>query len=322
MTQKSNDRISPANIIALIGIAGIGVISGIGALLNTADGNPIWPIIWTIITLVVFGGLLMLALKAKAEDSHRELWTYVMWGAISIYIIAAILMCNPFMKFFYIVSEKDNLQAQAKSEIANIESLFNRYEEQRKTFLSNAVTQFTAYKMNGSNGNQELQTYYRERVGSDVRTWMEDIALPATNINNLKMEEEWSNIKTGINQWNYLKLTQVSIELNRLQEQTWKNLNKTILEFGEEQALIPVVSGGQGTQYRLDGIAKFDLGEVPVSKFAEQIKQDKDIITATGLIAYILLNILVLFNILVAPSSYTVGPRKNGDVGGPIGTKI
>lgn len=310
MTQKTNDRISPANIIALVGIAGIGVISGIGALLNTTDGEPIWPIIWALITMVVLGGLLVLALKAKAEDSHRELWTYVMWGSISTYVIAAILMCNPFMKFFYIASEKDDLQAQAISEITNIESLFNRYEEQRKAFLSNAVTQFTAYKMNGSKGNPELQTYYKERVGSDVRTWMEDIALPATNIDNLKMEEEWTSIKNGIISWNYLKLKQIASDLDKLQKQTWENLNNKINEFGEEQALIPVVSGGQGTQYRLDGYAKFDLGQAPASEFATQIKQDEGIFTATGIVAYILLNLLVLFNILVAPSSHAVGPSK------------
>lgn len=321
MTQKTNDRISPANIIALVGIAGIGVISGIGALLNTTDGEPIWPIIWALITMVVLGGLLVLALKAKAEDSHRELWTYVMWGSICTYVIAAILMCNPFMKFFYIASEKEDLQAQAKSEIDNIESLFNRYEEQRKTFLSNAVTQFTAYRMNGSNGNSELRTYYRERVGSDVRTWMEDIALPATNIDNLKMEEEWTSIKTGINNWNYLKLKQIASRLDNLQQLTWKNLNNKINEFGEEQALIPVISGGQGSQYRLDGYAKFDLGQAPVSEFATRIQQDQGIFTITGIVAYILLNLLVLFNILVAPSSYAVGPRKTSS-SGTIGTKI
>ncbi|MBQ2123468.1 MAG: hypothetical protein II200_05720 [Bacteroidaceae bacterium] len=312
MSQNQNDRIAPANIIALVGIAGIGVISGIGSLLNTDDGSVTWPIIWAVIVMTVLGAFLCIAIKAKGEDSHRELWTPVMWGSIAIYVIAAALMCGPFLKFFYVVAEKDNLQEQAKAEIANMESIFKRYEEQRKDFLSRAETQFTAFQLNGKNGSNDLKNYFNDRVGNNIRTWMEDIAIPATNISSLKKSEEWSMIKKEVNGWNYLNLPKLALRIKMLQEDSWTELNNRIERFGSEQALIPVIKGGQGTPYYLDGCAQFELGEAPVSIFCDKLSQDDNVTTTLGFIVYILLNLLVLFNILVAPTSKLVGPEYRG----------
>ena len=312
MSQNTNDRIAPANVIALVGIAGIGVISGIGALLNSADGSITWPIIWAVIIMTVLGSMLCIAIKAKGENSHRELWTPVMWASIIIYVIAAALMCSPFLKFFFVVNEKENLQAQAKAEIINVENFFKNYEQQRKDFLSRAETQLTAFRMNGKNGSTDLKEYYNNRVGNNIKSWMEDVAIPATNVSNLKKAEEWSVIKKEVSNWNYFKLPQLAARMKYLQEQTWTELNNRIETFGNEQALIPVIKGGQGTPYYLDGCAKFELGEAPISTFSEQLSQDDNVFTVMGIIAYVLLNILVLFNILVAPSSGIVGPSNRG----------
>lgn len=317
MSQKTNDRISPANILALIGIAGIGVISFIGALLNTEDATFTWPIIWALIVMAVLSGLLCLGIFAKAENSHRELWNAVMWSSFVLYFIAAIFMSNPFFKFFFVAGDKANLQAQAIEEIDNMEKTFKSYEEQRKEFLSQARTQLEAFQQNKLNSTPELQQYFRENVGGDIKVWIEDIAIPATDINNIKKTEEWNLLKKEINNWNYFKITQTALRLKNLQNESWLALNKYIEEFGEDQALIPVIEGGLGKPYDLKGNATFDLGEEPVSKFSSTLAQDKDVLTPLGIAAYILLNLLVLFNLLVAPSSKAVNIKNRGiNVGG------
>lgn len=318
MSEKTKDRISPANIIALVGIAGIGVISCIGALLNSEDGSLIWPIIWATIVIAVLGGSLTLAIIAKGENSHRELWTPVMWVSFGVYIIAAVFMCNPFFKFFYIVSEKDNLQNQAKTEIEYMKSIFNKYEEQRKTYLGEAVTQLTAFKQSNNYGTPELCSYFEENVGNDIKDWMNDVALRATNIDHIKNLEEWNKMETEINQWNYLNLPSLAITLKDKQTTTWNRLIEYIENYGENQKLIPIITGAKGSRYHIEeDFCEFDLGEEPVSTFSSKLSEDKNVVTVFGMIAYIILNLLVLFNLLVAPSSKIIDAgRRNFETGG------
>lgn len=318
MSQDKKDRIAPANIIALVGLAGIGVISGIGALLNTEDGSLTWPIIWSVIIMIVLGGFLCLAIYAKGEDSHRELWTPVMWSSFVIYVIAAVFMCGPFLKFFFVVGDKEKLQKQANTEIANMESIFKNYEDQCEDFISNAETELRNFKVSGNYGTAELQEYYRTRVASGINDWKENTALPSTDISGIKMVDEWTSIKNEVNAWNYFKLPQLADRIKTLQERSWKELNNRIETFREDQGLIPVIKGGHGAPYYLDGYAEFDLGEAPVSNFASKLLQSENVITVLGVFAYLLLNLLVLFNLLVAPDSGIVDPRSKGPLGHPI----
>ena len=319
MSQDSKGRVSIANIFALLGIAGIGVVSAIGSLLNSTDGVFTWPIIWGIIVMVVLGSLLGIALFAKKEDSHHSLWKTVMWLTILVYPVVALLICGPFLKFFYVASEKENLQAQANKEIKQVEMLFKSYEEQRDSFLNAAKGQLEAFekaaKYNPSSGSVKLIEFYNDYVTAGAQTWYEDTADPLTDMSKLKQKDKWKALRKGFSKWNYFELPRLAIQLNDMQENTWKELNKKIEKYGKNQQLIPVIKGGQGQVFEFEGCAKFDL-EVPQSKFADQLTQNKDVITVWGILAYVLLNFLVLFNIFVAPSSRTVGPKRNSDTGG------
>ena len=324
VSQKGKDRISPANIIALLGIAGIGVISGIGALLNTDDGAITWPIIWAIITMAVLGGFLCIAIIAKGKGSHRELWTKVMWSSVVIYILAAIMMCGPFLKFFYVADQKDKLQEQAQYEIAHMDSIFDNYNKQREEFLGNAKGQLESafIKSNKESISPELKEYYDNRIIGNIENWMTSIAIPTTNISKLRNPEKWKELKTKVNKWNYLKLPQLAIDLKTMQENTWKMLNEKIKKYGENQELIPVINTGNNYRYHYIGIAEFDLGKAPESKFADQLSEQNNAYTPMGIIAYVLLNLLVLFNVLVAPSSNIIGPKKREGITNNIGTRI
>lgn len=320
MSQESKGKVSIANIFALLGIAGIGVVSAIGALLNSSDGVLTWPIIWGVIVMVVLGSLLGIALFAKQEDSHHSLWRTVMWLTILVYPVVALLICGPFLKFFYVASEKENLQAQANKEIKQVEMLFKSYEEQCDSFLNAAKGQLEAFETAAKydpyySGTQKLIEFHNDYVTAGAEKWYETVALPSTDISKLKQKDKWKELRQGVSKWNYFELPSLAIRLNDMQEKTWKELNKKIEKYGKNKQLIPVISGGQGQVYDLEGCAQFDL-EAPKSKFADQLKQKKNVITVWGILAYVLLNFLVLFNILVAPSSRTVGPKRNVDTGG------
>ena len=90
-----------------------------------------------------------------------------------------------------------------------------------------------------------------------------------------------------------------------------------VSKYGDENKLIPVISGGGLYPYDFNGYAKYDLGTPVKARFANALHHS-DGLSVTGWILYILMNSLVLLNYLVTQRSYVVGPRrsKNGKSGG------
>lgn len=122
MTKKDNGNISIANIIALIGLAGIGVITFLGILLHSSDGTPGGAIIGAITLLAGLCFLLVMSIKAKSAKDNPDKWRYVEWGCLILYIIVAGYFASPFQRFFYIITEKPAMQAMARQEVSAIKN--------------------------------------------------------------------------------------------------------------------------------------------------------------------------------------------------------
>ncbi len=309
MSQKKSGNISIANIIALVGLAGIGVVTFFGMLLHSSDGKPAGAILGAVALVAGLGFLLFMSIKAKGAEDNPDKWRYVEWASLAAYVIVALLFASPFQRFFYILGEKDAMLVQARQEIKAIKSLYQEYDHQQKKFLNEAVEQIRNYNASGQqkNINDDLADYVKG-IGSNVDGW----AAKASAIVKLTPDKQLSDIEDKIEGWNIMQLSSIATELESKDSNAWTVIENKIKKYEEQNKLIPVIGGGGGHPYKLEGYAKFDLGNRPDAKFAQMLRSS-DGSTILGWIIFIVLNLLVLLNYAVAPRTGFVGPtnRKN-----------
>jgi hypothetical protein len=113
-----------------------------------------------------------------------------------------------------------------------------------------------------------------------------------------------------------MQLASIATDLEARDAEAWNEVKSMIKNYEEQHKLIPVISGGGGEPYKLDGYAKFELGEQPEALFAQQLRS-LDGNTVLGWIIYIVLNLMVLLNYVVASRADFVGPtNRNSPIGG------
>lgn len=305
MSQEKKGKITIANILALIGLAGIGVVTFFGIQLHSSDGTPGGAIIGAIALVAGLGFLLMMSIKAKKADNHPDKWRYVEGVCLALYVVVAGLFATPFQRFFYMTTEKSDLQAMAREEVQAIQEMYQRYEHQQKKYLTDAVEQLKNYndsKQISMTYNNELAEYVKG-VGTNVDSWESK----AASVVGLKPDAELKEISNEIEVWNIMNLSSLALRLERKDKDAWTSMETKIREFGEKNKLIPVIGGGGVQPYYFDGYAKFDLGTPPQPKFAQALRASNGY-TVLGWIVYVVLNLLVLLNYLSTSRSSYVGP--------------
>ena len=305
MSQEKKGKITIANILALIGLAGIGVVTFFGMQLRSSDGTPGTAIIGALALVVGLGFLLMMSIKAKKADNNPDKWRYVEWACLVVYVAVAAYFATPFQRFFYMTTEKSDLQAMARAEVQAIQEMYQSYEHQQKKYLTDAVEQLKNYndsKQISMTYNSELVEYVKG-VGTNVDSWESKAAL----IVKLQPDKELSDIAHEIEVWNIMNLSSLALRLEKKDKEAWTSMETKIREFGEKNKLIPVIGGGGVQPYYFDGYATFDLGTPPQPKFAQALRASNGN-TALGWIVYVVLNLLVLLNYLATSRSAYVGP--------------
>ncbi len=313
MSQEKKGKITIANILALIGLAGIGVVTFFGMQLHSSDGTPGTAIIGAIALVAGLGFLLMMSIKAKKADNNPDKWRYVEWACLMVYVAAAVFFATPFQRFFYMTTEKSDLQAMAREEVQAIQEMYQRYEHQQKKYLTEATEQLKNYndsRQISITYNKELAEYVKG-VGTNVDSWESKANL----IVKLQPDKELSNIAHEIEVWNIMNLSSLALRLEKKDKEAWTSMETKIREFGEKNKLIPVIGGGGMSPYSFDGYAKFDLGTPPQPQFAQALRSSNGN-TVFGWIVYAVLNLLVLLNYLSTSRSAYVGPRRGRKIGG------
>lgn len=304
MAKENNEKVSVANILALLGLAAIGVVTFFGKLLQSSDGKPGGAIAWAVVLVVVLGLLLVLSIKAKSATDNPDKWKYVEYASLAAYIVMALLSASSFNRFFYIISEKENMQAQARKEVKAIHELYDSYDHQQEQALNDAREQLLNYIASGQKKNihDDLYTYVNG-IGEDIDSWTEKAETQVVLSEDTKLKE----ISSRIEDWNMMDLSALACDLEKKDADAWHNLDQKITTFTIENKLIPVIGGGGVSPYFLDGYKKFDLG-TPVEPQFSTMLRDAEGNTILGWIIYILLNAIILLNYLVTARSSYVGP--------------
>lgn len=313
MTQNKQNGISIANVLALVGLATIGVIVFFGSLLASPDGKPFVAIAMAVAAIVLLSLTLYLSIHAKGVTKDFGPWRYVEIVSLLAYVGIAVAFSFSFNRFFYINFEcKKGLQKQARSEIQQIRTMYNEYESQVTSLIDAASEQLQNYidSKQPLNANQALfdYVYGDEGIHEDIDGWKEK----AVKVTTLPADVELKALANRVENWNLLDVPQLAEDLKEKADKAWVEVEKYITEYGENQKLIPSISGGGDYGYRLEGLATIDLGDPFDSRFAGMLKK-ADGATWMGWVVYVLLNLLVLLNYLVAPRSAIVSPRVNSD---------
>lgn len=318
MASKQNSGISIANVIALIGLAGIGVITFLGILLHSSEGNPGGAIVGAIALVAALGFLLWLSIKAKTAENNVENWRYVEWSALAIFIAVAVCFHAPFQRFFYITTQQTELKKKALAEVEAIKNMHRNYDAQQRQALDKAAEQLQNYidsKQISPVYGDKLEEYvkkYSLRETDGVNGWKENataiVSLPQT-------DKKLSQIEGEINAWNVLNLSSLAVRLKKYDAEAWTSIQTKIRKFGEENELIPIIGGGGPEKYYFGGLVKFELGDTPDPAFAKALLAANGS-TVVGWIIYVLLCLFVIFNYFIVSRSAFVGPTPKGTTGG------
>jgi len=319
MANTGNGKISLANILALFGLACIGIGTFFGIVIKSSNGAFGEAIILTIALIAALGFFLFLGIKAKRAKDNPDKWRYVEWISIAIYIVIALVFSAPFLRSFYVISQSDEMLKKAREEVAAIKEMRSKYEDQQRKYLDDAVEQIKNYKDSRQSSlkyNDDLAEYVKG-IGNNVDSaggWKTKASICV----KLQPDKELSAIDTDIenwSSWNVLSLSSIASRLEAKDKESWTSIEKKIREYGEKNKLIPVIGGGVTEAYYLKGLAKFELGTPPEPQFAKSLR-DADGSTFWGWIVYIALNLLVLLNYVVTIRSNFVGPRRGVLTGG------
>lgn len=305
MAKSNKGNITIANFIALVGMAGIGVVTFFGQLFHSQDGTPGAAIIGALALMAGLTFLLVMSIKAKSCEDNPDKWRFVEWGCLIAYIVVAAFFATPFQRFFYTLTEKENMKALAKEEVKAIETMYQNFEYQQKKYMVEAVEQIQNYrdsKQIASVGSELAE--YVKNVG-DLDSWQEKAQL----VVKLPEDKELAEIKEKIEVWNLMSLASLAADLDKKGKAAWTAVGKHIQNFTENNKLIPVIGGGGIHPYSFDGYAKFDLGSAPEAKFAATLRS-ADGHTTLGWIIYIFLNLMVLLNYVVTNRTNYVAPSK------------
>lgn len=305
MKEKGKDKVSIANILALVGLAGIASVTFFGQLLHSNDGSLGGAVIAAVAFLAGLALLLFMSIKAKGMEDNREKWRFVEWGCLVAYVAVAVLFAKPFQRFFFVMQEQSEWKQQAQEEINAINNLYDSYDAQRSKFINDAAEQLKNYMSSSQQGRySDPLADYAEIVNGNVDSW----AAKAESITKIARDGELKKLQKDINSWNVMKMASIASSLSKLEDKIWQKTENKIREFEEENYLIPVITGGYDSPYRQDGYAKFDLGKKPEPIFANKLR-NSDGNTTLGWILYAALHLLVLLNYLVTKSPTSTGPR-------------
>ena len=313
MAKKNNDRVSIANVLSLLGLAGLGVISFYGMLLGSADGKPGGPILGAVALVVGLGLLLLLSIKAKGANDNRDKWRIVEYVALAIYVVVALLCAGPFLRFFFVTSQSDSLQQQGRAEVAAIEAIYKSYEKQCDNHLKMAVQEIKNYKASpqfGTDKDEEgtLKHYVAENC-SNEDSWAAK-AESVVMLDSISIWKRLGKLKTMLDNMSIMQLNELANELEYIDTNAVPELEEKIKQY-EQNHLIPVVTGGEGKPYALkEKYASFTFDAAPEPLFAQTLRQASGS-TVLGWILLVVLHVLVLVSYIVAPKSSVVGPKRS-----------
>ena len=304
---KNKNRVSPANILAIIGLAGIGLLTFFGTLFQSEDGSQRGAIITAAALTLGLSLLIIFMVRAKTTEDDFNMWRIAEWVCLAAYLVVAALFYKPVLQFFHVVQHKEELQTMALKEIEQIDSTYAYYNIWAMGKVNETKGNIDSYLKSGQNafeveGDGGLYDYLKDF--DNAEQWKEEV------VSEVKFEDARidSTLKNKVYNWNLMELSSIAYDMKDLASENWTELSNHLKDM-EKQDLIPVIKYDE--IYKKDGLYKFNLGEKPqssafVAKFREPVSGNN-----VGWIVYIVLHVLVLLNYFLVRRSPIIQIRKD-----------
>ena len=313
MSKKDNSKVTIANYLALIGLAGVGVVTFFGSWFHSSNGSQSGAIIGAVALVAGLSILLFLSIKAKSAEDDVDKWRYVEWACLAAFVAVAIIFSKPFLRFFYVVSEKQELQELAKSEVESINNLYTAFNKQCVKKVGIAHDGMDNYDKSRQS-DVSLNLYIEEHV-KDKDKWQET-ALEVINSDTMFLNE-MKTIKNRVDEWRLQDLPSLATDLENKCNSVTDEIKERIEDWKNNSHIIPKIvgNGKEEDPYRMDGYCSFedyDLPAAPEALFAKKLNEANGS-SVLGWVVYVAVLLLVLLNYFLTERSMIVKPKRGGE---------
>ena len=310
MSNKKDGKVSVANILALLGIAAIGVVMFLGFMLKSDDGSPGIPGVLAAIVMAALGFLLFLIIKAKTADNNPDKWVFVEWGGLFAYLIVAAVSAPVFLHFFDVFSHKDELQSMANTEIQSVKKIYGDFEDEKTKALNAAEEQANNYLLSKKDIPEMNEIFFEnlDKNTKSLESWKEN-ADKALSLGNFDLKLD--SIKYEIKNWNWINIASLAKRLEKLDVNVKKDLEEKIEKLKKDSKLVPIISA----DYKLTGYHDFKIAEGPEPKFSNAIN-NSSVNSVLGWVLLFVLHLIILFSYLVARRANYLKKRNDVQING------
>ena len=324
MANKTNSgRLTPANWIAILAMALLALFTFFGHLYGSDSGQFGMALLLTLLEVALLTTALVLAIKAKSATSHFGLWRIVKYVALALYVIVAIVFARPLLKYFHIMSQKQELQAQAMAEIDAIGKLYADYGALMESRHSEAVQRLKDYmrsRFSGGGRSTSVEDYMAlVEIGdsTDIDDWSRDVR----SIWKVSPDTELENMRNKVNAWGLfdLDIAQVGSAIEEKAEQAAEQLNDKVKNNCDSHHIIPVIDIIDGIRYEHKGYVQQSFSVPEAGGFHNALTSDSDT-TVVGWVLFVILHLLILLNYLATRPSGVVpaGKKRRANPGNGV----
>lgn len=320
--KQKSDRITPANIIAIVGIVLLLIFSYIGQS-YMSGGEMGWDIVISVGITAFTALLLWFMIKAKGAENHLNLWKKVEYTTLALYILFAVpaSLFGGIMHFFVVNSEKDNIKMYAKQDLEKINKVFEDY----KAFESEAISRTGTGLQNATGLGQvcdaNLNKFFNDNSIQHTRESAQNFeTIQRSNLLGSGYEnfyenfvQEKDNILAVVNGWSIIQIPMKAKQMSDLATKVQEELNKL-----SQKAKLPVVTLHPNLgQYTIIQENQTKTFEIDVESFQfKKALQEADGFSVTAILVVLLIHFLILLNYIVAYRTSTLGITKKGEEDG------
>lgn len=167
---KKNNKISIANIIALVGCAFL-LLFTFGGQLLLRKGDITSTLLIALGVIVCFLSLLVALIKVKQVENDFRRWRYVEYALLGVYCVAMYFLSPGAIHFISL--DKDNVKQTAETDIESILDMFQKYEK----FEIDALNSTVEGLRNACSS---------EMISVDLGNFMEENSISCSDIENYK----------------------------------------------------------------------------------------------------------------------------------------
>lgn len=319
--KKSSEKITIANVIAVVGIVLLLVFSFIGHS-YMSGGELGWDIVISVAITAFTAFLLWFLIKAKGAENQLDKWRKIEYATLAVYILFAIpaSLFGGIMHFFVVNDNKESIKLYAKEDLAKIDKMFNEYKEFESEAISRTGTGLRNATGQGQICDAALNKFMEENRIEHTRESANNYELIQRNtlVGNgfdtfyETFRQKRNEIESAVNSWSIIQIPMKAKLISDLAESAQKELNKL-----SNNAKLPVIKDISGiytiTRYQT---SNFEVeGTIDSFQFKKAL-QNASGFSITAILVVLLIHILILFNYIVAYRTSTLGISKHGEEDG------